>query len=150
MCPLLAKTSDDNLTASVKSPVTSVSAAKKRLPKLWPPSSPLPRNLYRNKRDNKFESSESAIMQLRMSPGGRICSSSRKRPELPPSSETVTIADSDSSHNSPLSCLDTYCLSPANRVDRPVPPPMATSFKPYLEVVSFISESQSMRTLQSE
>ena len=32
-------------------------------------------------------------MQLRMSPGGSICNSSRRRPELPPSSETVTIAD---------------------------------------------------------
>ncbi len=41
----------------------------------------------------QLESSESAIMQLRMSPGGSICNSSRRRPELPPSSETVTIAE---------------------------------------------------------
>jgi hypothetical protein len=31
-------------------------------------------------------------MQLRMSPGGRTSNSRRKRPELPPSSVTVTTA----------------------------------------------------------
>ncbi len=69
-------------------------------------------------------------MQLRMSPGGSICNSSRRRPELPPSSETVTMAESDSSHRSPRAWSPTSSFSPESTVDRPVPPPMATSFKP--------------------
>src|SRR5207249_9377005 len=55
-------------------------------------------------------------MQFRISPGGNTPSSSRSRPELPPSSVTVTITD-NSARN---------CFSPRNRVDRPVPPPMQT------------------------
>jgi len=126
MCPLLARTSDDNLTASVKSPVTSVSAARKRLPKLCPPRSPSPRNRYRNSLDKRLESSESATMQFRMSPGGSICNSSRSLPELPPLSETVTIAESVSTQIG-SSVLPTNCFKPASSVDRPVPPPRATN-----------------------
>src|SRR4051812_28790537 len=70
-------------------------------------------------------------MQLRMSPGGSICSSSRKRPELPPSSETVTIAESESIHPcSPR--LPTKRFKPASKVDKPVPPPIVTSLRPPL------------------
>src|SRR5688572_16590832 len=127
MCPLLAITSDESLIASVKSPVISVSAARNRLPKLCPPSSPSPRKRWRNRREIKFASSESAIMQLRMSPGGSICNSSRNRPELPPSSETVTMAERLSIHMS-CSVLPTNCFSPASSVERPVPPPIVTSF----------------------
>ena len=82
----------------MKSPVTSVNAARNRFPKLCPPSSPSPRKRYERDATADVESSESAIMQLRMSPGGSICSSSRRRPELPPSSETVTIAERLSIH----------------------------------------------------
>ena len=81
-------------------------------------------------RESRVESSESAIMQLRMSPGGSICSSSRKRPELPPSSETVTIADRFSIHDSASSCFPTSCFNPASSVESPVPPPMATRLRP--------------------
>src|SRR6185436_1247526 len=85
----------------------------------------------RNNRERSVASSDSAIMQLRMSPGGRICNSSRKRPELPPSSETVTIADNEDSH-SWSSFTPTNCFNPASSVDRPVPPPIATNFNPEL------------------
>src|SRR5215510_5690617 len=67
-------------------------------------------------------------MQLRMSPGGNICSSSRRRPELPPSSETVTIADKDSIESSSLRA-PTKLFNPASSEDKPVPPPIATSLK---------------------
>ena len=59
--------------------------------------------------------------------GGSICSSSRRRPELPPSSETVTIAERLSIQIS-SSVLPTRRFRPASKVERPVPPPMATSF----------------------
>lgn len=55
-------------------------------------------------------------MQLRMSPGGITPRSSRNRPELPPSSVTVTMTDR----------LPGPFLRPRSRVDRPVPPPMET------------------------
>src|SRR5438045_2108388 len=73
-------------------------------------------------------------MQLRMSPGGRMRFSRRKRPELPPSSVTVTIAV-----RSAMGCRRraessrrrvTYSLSPRSSVERPVPPPRATILKP--------------------
>src|SRR5580765_2944067 len=67
-------------------------------------------------------------MQLRMSPGGSICSSSRKRPELPPSSDTVTIAESEAMQASSV-CLPTKLFRPASKVESPVPPPIATSFR---------------------
>ena len=41
---------------------------------------------------SRCSSSESATMQLRTSPGGSMFKSSRRRPEEPPSSVTVTIA----------------------------------------------------------
>src|SRR5438067_7061784 len=69
-------------------------------------------------------------MQLRMSPGGSICNSSRRRPELPPSSETVTMAESASSQRPPRPWSPTSSFRPESAVDRPVPPPMATSFRP--------------------
>ena len=129
MCPLLAKTSDDRRTASTKSPVTSVRAARKRFPRLWPPRSPDPRNRYLNKRASKVESSDNAIMQLRMSPGGNICSSSRNLPELPPSSLTVTIADSESMSGGSSTCGPTNRFRPARSVDKPVPPPIETTLR---------------------
>src|SRR5690349_5997481 len=86
-------------------------------------------------------------MQFRMSPGGRICSSSRRRPELPPSSDTVTIADNDSSHGT-LSCRrETYCLRPDRRVDKPVPPPIATRRSPRSKFVLFDNEFTTSNTL---
>jgi hypothetical protein len=76
-----------------------------------------------------------------MSPGGRIFRSSRNRPEEPPSSVTVTTAESspivveapilgvDESSLGVLrrSCTGTNCFNPRSRVDRPVPPPIATT-----------------------
>ena len=60
--------------------------------------------------------SASAAMQLRMSPTGGMPSSSRSAPDEPPSSATVTIAVR----------LPVCSLRPRRRVDRPVPPPIAT------------------------
>src|SRR5690348_11015529 len=57
-----------------------------------------------------------AIMQFLMSPGGKTCSSSRSRPELPPSSVTVTMTDKRA----------LIFFNPRNRVERPVPPPIET------------------------
>src|SRR5437764_5598875 len=72
-----------------------------------------------------------------MSPGGRILNSLRSRPLEPPSSVTVTTAvKSPTGGRSPvvleagrstvLECA-AYFLRPRRRVDRPVPPPIATT-----------------------
>src|SRR5882724_10461591 len=88
-------------------------------------------------------------MHSRMSPGGSILKSSRSRPDEPPSSVTVTTAESSrmthrneglgragglcASGASPIrisllrSGVTTYRFSPRSRVDNPVPPPMATT-----------------------
>ena len=55
-----------------------------------------------------------------MSPGGNTPISRRNRPEEPPSSATVTIAV----------ILALYVFNPLNKVDNPVPPPIATIFGP--------------------
>ena len=57
-----------------------------------------------------------AAMQLRMSPTGGIPRLSRRTPDEPPSSATVTTAVR----------LLVCSLSPRRSADRPVPPPMAT------------------------
>src|SRR5204863_9716350 len=61
-------------------------------------------------------------MQLRMSPGGRTSNSRRNRPELPPSSLTVTTAVRSTE---PAPAL-TKRFSPRSSVDNPVPPPIET------------------------
>src|SRR5271156_5174035 len=88
-------------------------------------------------------------MQFRMSPGGSIFKSSRRRPDEPPSSVTVTTAESSRTMHRkdglgrdgvawgpgalPIriprlrSGVTTYRFSPRSRVDNPVPPPMATT-----------------------
>src|SRR5688500_14106194 len=78
-------------------------------------------------------------MQFRISPGGRTLKSRRNRPELPPSSETVTTAVKSVTSrrrsavargkaDSSLCSSTTYFLSPRSNVERPVPPPMETIF----------------------
>src|SRR5881396_1747794 len=73
-------------------------------------------------------------MQLRMSPGGRMRFSRRKRPELPPSSVTVTIAARSAMGRSAVARPSvrriTCSLSPRSSVESPVPPPRATTRKP--------------------
>src|SRR3989475_5664874 len=71
-------------------------------------------------------------MQLRTSPGGSMLNSLRSRPLDPPSSVTVTTAQSsairaDPSERCGYAALTTYFLSPLRRVERPVPPPIATT-----------------------
>src|SRR5258707_3129249 len=77
---------------------------------------------------------ERATMQLRMSPGGRMRFSRRKRPELPPSSVTVTMAARSAMGRSVLARSSvrrmTSSLRPRRSVERPVPPPRATTRKP--------------------
>src|SRR5689334_15079526 len=68
-------------------------------------------------------------MQFRMSPGGRMSKSRRSRPELPPSSVTVTTAAISTAGRpaSALSFATRACFfSPDNSVDNPVPPPIDT------------------------
>src|SRR5579884_1487353 len=60
-------------------------------------------------------------MQLRISPGGRTSNSRRNRPELPPSSVTVTTAVRSACFGSAV-----YRFKPCRRVESPVPPPMDT------------------------
>ena len=77
----------------------------------------------------KSSSSDRAVMQLRMSPGGRMSKSRRRRPELPPSSETVTMAVismmgiAASGWRGPP---EANCLMPDRSVESPVPPPIET------------------------
>src|ERR1700690_1869005 len=138
MWPRVTKISDDSRPASLKSLLIEFSAARKRLPKLWPSSpDPLTKRCWNNL-ESKASSSERATMQFRMSPGGNMLSSLRKRPLEPPSSLTVTTAER--SHISGLSDFAegrsaeelTYHFNPLSRVERPVPPPIATTRKPPL------------------
>ncbi len=131
MRPAIDSTSLDNLTAWAKSPVTPVSAVRNRLPKLWPFSPPPAANRYWNSLLSSASSSDSATMQLRMSPGGSTSNSRRKRPELPPSSVTVTTAVMSTGERNPAPLSSSrggrvYFFKPCSRAERPVPPPMAT------------------------
>src|SRR6476646_2469283 len=96
----------------------------------------------------RFSSSETATRQLRTSPGGSMPSSRRKRPLEPPSSLTVTSAvrseiKTPSGATSPVRTV--YCLRPLSRVERPVPPPMATTRIPRAERPRFCSAGDGMR-----
>src|SRR5271163_3081332 len=73
-------------------------------------------------------------MQLRRSPGGSMLKPRRSRPLEPPSSVTVTTAArSDMRHGAGAHSMEggwgdaTYSRKPRSRVERPVPPPMATA-----------------------
>src|SRR5579872_3939960 len=63
-----------------------------------------------------------------MSPGGSTWYSRRNRPELPPSSVTVTIAVRSEIGLSARSFFrrERYSFNPRSTVERPVPPPSAT------------------------
>lgn len=82
-------------------------------------------------------------MQLRMSPGGGTPSSLRSRPLEPPSSVTVTMPVRRETTGAigggaevPAAEIEiTWRLSPRSRVERPVPPPMATTRRPLRLVV---------------
>src|SRR5690606_3284210 len=63
--------------------------------------------------------SDKAKRTLRISPGGGMFNSSRIRPELPPSSATVTIAARSTGR----------VFKPLNKTDKPVPPPMTATFR---------------------
>src|SRR5438445_7187662 len=96
----------------------------------------------------RFSSSETATRQLRTSPGGSMPSSRRKRPLEPPSSLTVTSAvrsemKTPSGWASPARTV--YCLRPLSKVERPVPPPMATTRIPRAERPRFCSPGDGMR-----
>ena len=118
--PRTLSTCVDSRTACSKSPVTSESAAMKRLPKLWPCRPPPSGKRYWKSRLIMDSSSASATRQLRRSPGGGMPMSRRSRPELPPSSAIVTTAVR-------LLVCD---LSPRSRAARPLPPPTATTRGP--------------------
>ncbi len=113
--PRMARTRLASRTADTRSPATPVMLARNRLPKECPCKSPRS-NRYSNSRVMRGSASARATRQSLMSPGGSTPSSRRSRPELPPSSNTVTTAVTETP----------YRLSPRSRVDRPVPPPTAT------------------------
>src|SRR5580704_12827315 len=136
MCPRVSRISEDKRTASEKSDVMEVSAARNRLPKLWP-SSPEPfSKRWRKSFESRASSSLRATMQLRMSPGGSMLSSLRRRPLEPPSSLTVTTAERSRMTGESKAALGisvgdrTKRFKPFSRVERPVPPPRATTRKP--------------------
>src|SRR3989449_11662165 len=104
-----------SFTALSRSPVTPARLAMNRLPNAWPSSAP-PWKRYSNSWVISGSDSASATRQSRMSPGGRMPSSRRSRPELPPSSNTVTTAVR----------LLVNSFSPRSSVESPVPPPMTT------------------------
>src|SRR5580704_11715857 len=86
-------------------------------------------------------------MQLRISPGGNMLSSLRRRPLEPPSSLTVTTAHrsriiGESAGRSISVGESTKRFSPLSSVERPVPPPMATTRRPRSRAV-FSSEEDS-------
>ena len=93
MRPRIARTCPDRRTASGKSPVTWVSAVRKRLPKLWP-------RKPATRRESDIERAGRAALHPSKAPpcscecrrAARTLYSRRNRPELPPSSVTVTIA----------------------------------------------------------
>src|SRR5579864_8319284 len=142
MCPRVARISDACWTATAKSPVMAVRAARNKLPKLCPSRSPGLEKRNCKSLERKFSSSESATRQLRTSPGGSMPNSRRRRPLDPPSSLTVTSAvrsemKGPSGAISPVRTV--YCLRPLSRVERPVPPPMATTRIPRAERPRFCS-----------
>src|ERR1017187_8189376 len=126
MRPAILRTSEEAFTASGKSPRIWVRAMRNRLPKLWPLSPRPDWKRYWKRRESSAESSLRATMQLRMSPGGRTSNSRRRRPELPPSSVTVTMAViSTEGLVGPRG--GACCFSPGRTRDRPGPPPMETT-----------------------
>ena len=73
----------------------------------------------------KSSSSAKAAIQFLISPGGKIPISERKRPELPPSSPTVTTAV----------ILLVKRLMPFSSIESPVPPPIATTLAPLFNLL---------------
>src|ERR1017187_9743947 len=126
MRPAILRTSEEAVTASGKSPRIWVRAMRKRLPKLWPLSPRPDGKRYWKRRDSRAESSLRATMQLRMSPGGSTSNSRRTRPELPPSSVTVTVAVISSAGTAGSPAFP-KSLSPCSSAESPVPPPIETT-----------------------
>src|SRR6266576_2661658 len=90
-------------------------------------------------------------MQLRISPGGRIRFSRRRRPELPPSLVTVTMAARSTMGRCAVGNGSwrgtTCCLRPRSKAESPVPPPRATTRMPrgaedFLEIYRITIERQ--------
>ena len=69
----------------------------------------------------------------------------RKRPELPPSSVTVTTAVISATGGRGFAppVGSAYFFSPLRSVDKPVPPPMATIRKADLSGIYFVAENNS-------
>src|SRR4029077_4660910 len=80
-------------------------------------------------------------MQFRMSPGGNMLSSFRRRPLEPPSSLTVTTAERSGMTGAPRRGAEisagamTKRFRPFSSVESPVPPPMATTRKSRVRAV---------------
>src|SRR5262249_12647248 len=114
--------------ASQKSCSSSVSALRIRFPRLWPPTSCVPLNRKLKSGVSIDRPLDSASRQFRISPGGSIRYASRRRPELPPSSATVTIAVRRSRRAVARRAGGKRAsLGPPRGTGSRVPPPSATS-----------------------
>src|SRR6266702_5711799 len=93
-------------------------------------------------------------MQLRRSPGGSMLKSLRRRPEEPPSSVTVTTAARSEIRPGTVERppgVVTWRQRPRRRVERPVPPPIATTRRGRKRsVVSDDAENNNGRSLINE
>src|SRR5215469_422258 len=156
MWPRVNRISDESRTASEKSDVRDVNAARNRLPKLCP-SRPDPLSKRcRKSFDSRASSSLRATMQFRMSPGGSMLNSFRSRPEEPPSSLTVTTAER-SQITGPAAAVDrisagvaTKRFRPFSSVERPVPPPIATTRKSRVRALfSRMAQSASLVSIRN-
>ena len=130
MRPRVARIFEDSWIARAKSPVISVSAATKRLPKLWPLRASPPRKRWLKRRARSASSSLRATMQLRRSPGGNMLKPLRNLPDEPPSSVTVTTAARSvicPGEGLVWPVAMTWRRRPRSNVERPVPPPIATT-----------------------
>ena len=135
----------DRRGIAAANPMTAASSTKMKSARRWichhiraRPQARLPRPAKRCLKTllNFWSSPERATRQLRMSPGGGTSNSERSRPELRPSSVTVTIAVS-----SILGCESGGMVvvselrkgrRPESRVARPVPPPIAATLRVFI------------------
>src|SRR5699024_4623264 len=104
-------------SAACISPKTSAKPAISKFPTAWPASAPVPPKRCCNVVAHSWPLSSSGLRAdsaIRRSPGGMISSSRRKRPEEPPSSATVTMAEI---------LVGSHCREASKFWNRPCPPP---------------------------
>src|SRR5437773_6560162 len=131
-CPWIVRSRPPCSTASSKPLPSLLSAVRIRLPRLCPAVSASPSNRKSKSRASTGSPSDRAMRQLRMSPEAGRRYSRRRRPVLPPSSATVTIAVSRRgsivrTHAGPFG--NSSAFNPRSTTGNPVPPPRATTWR---------------------